>query len=306
MEDILFLSPVFKVRIWGGDYFRAMGKTASTEKIGEMWCVSAHPEGETRISGGIYHNQKLSEVYQNQPQLFGNPQSAEFPILVKLIATSEDLSVQVHPDDEYARKYENQFGKTEGWLILSAGTGAKIVLGHHAKSREELVQSLGTANLMQYLNYISVHPGEFYPIPAGTVHALGKDLLILEIQQSSDLTYRLYDYGRLDKNNLPRKLHIEQGAAVIKEGSLPASVPNFLETEGTELWDNQYFRVRTLAVSGRTEFSLPGYGIFSVIAGEITVSDRILTVGDSFIKTARSDSITLSGSGKVVLTESKI
>jgi mannose-6-phosphate isomerase len=307
MEDILFLTSVFKERIWGGHYFRdILGKTASGEKIGEMWCVSAHPEGESRISGGLYHNQKLSEVYQNEPQLFGNPISKEFPILVKVIATSDDLSVQVHPDDEYARSHENQFGKTEGWLILSAGQGARIMLGHHAEKKEELVASLGTAKLMQYLNTITVQPGEFYPIPAGTIHALGKDLVILEIQQSSDVTYRLYDYDRLDKNNLPRQLHLDKGAAVIKEGGVPHSVSNFLNEKEAVLWDNQYFRVQTFSVAGSRNISLASYGIFNVISGEITVADRKLVCGDSFIKTTGSNDITLSGQGRVALTESKI
>lgn len=309
MDKVLFLSAPLKERIWGGDYFKEVLKiTKSSEKIGEMWSLSAHPEGESVILNGEFKDLPLSKVYSLYPEVFGYPASKEFPILVKLIATSDDLSIQVHPDDEYAREKENQFGKTEGWLILDSQNGS-IVIGHNAKNKEELVQLIESDNYDQLLNSRKVSVGEFYPINAGTVHALGKNLVIMEIQQSSDVTYRVYDYHRKDKFGNERELHVQKAIDVINYLPVNSDVPNYFQMskKEIELWDNKYFTVNLINVNDTHFINCDfNYAIVSVCTGTIEVEGRALHQGDSFIITNNADIITLKGKGKVTLTTSKI
>lgn len=301
MKEVLFLTPVFKERIWGGRYFKDELKNTDLENVGEMWSVSAHPEGETIVSNGPFLGLPLSQVYQENPELFAYPKT-EFPILIKLIAAEDDLSIQVHPDDIYAREHENQNGKTEGWLILEAAPNSKIILGHNS-SKEELLAKLGTKALLEDLNSITVKVGNFYPIPSGTIHALGKKIVLLEIQQSSDVTYRLYDYDRLDKNKMPRPLHLEEAAKVIKWENSSIVPVNFLASKETKLWNNHYFQVDTLQVEGQVQLPLlEPYGIITVVFGEIKVFDKILRSGESFIIPNGTRPPLIAGSGYIAIT----
>lgn len=309
MDKVLFLSAPLKERIWGGSYFKeVLNVTKSEEKIGEMWSLSAHPEGESIVLNGEYKNLPLSEVYRLYPEVFGNPKSKEFPILVKLIATSDDLSIQVHPDDEYARVNENQFGKTEGWLILDSKDGS-IVIGHNAKNKEELTEYIQNDNYDELLNTRKVSVGEFYPINSGTVHALGKNLVIMEIQQSSDVTYRVYDYHRKDKFGNERELHVQKAIDVINYLPVNSEVPNYFKSnkKEIELWDNKYFTVNLLNVNGVHFIDCNfDYAIVSVCTGSIEVEGKVLKQGDSFIITSAADILSLKGKGKVTVTISKI
>ena len=301
MKEVLFLTPVFKERIWGGRYFKDELKNTDLENVGEMWSVSAHPEGETIVSNGPFLGLPLSQVYQENPELFAYPKT-EFPILIKLIAAEDDLSIQVHPDDIYAREHENQNGKTEGWLILEAAPNSKIILGHNS-SKEELLAKLGTKALLEDLNSITVKVGNFYPIPSGTIHALGKKIVLLEIQQSSDVTYRLYDYDRLDKNKMPRPLHLKEAAKVIKWENSSIVPVNFLASKETKLWNNHYFQVDTLQVEGQVQLPLlEPYGIITVVFGEIKVFDKILHSGESFIIPNGTRPPLIAGSGYIAIT----
>ena len=309
MDKVLFLSAPLKERIWGGDYFNKILKvTKSTEKIGEMWSLSAHPEGESIILNGEFKDLPLSKVYQLYPEVFGCPLSKEFPILVKLIATSDDLSIQVHPDDEYARINENQFGKTEGWLILDSLDGS-IVIGHNAKDKDELKKYIENDDYDSLLNKKKVNVGEFYPINSGTVHALGKNLVILEIQQSSDVTYRVYDYHRKDKFGKERELHVQKAIDVINYLDVNSETVNYFNSnkKEIELWDNKYFNVKLINVNDTHFINCDfNYAIVSVATGAVEVEGRTLHQGDSFIITSIADILTLKGKGKVTLTTSKI
>lgn len=309
MDEILFLSAPLKERIWGGSYFKDVLKiTDSSLKYGELWSCSGHKEGESIILNGTYEGKTLSSVFKNHRELFNNSSLDEFPILVKLIATSDKLSVQVHPDDEYAKKYENQYGKTEGWLILDSKEDSSIIIGHNAKNKKELIDYIKNDDYTNLLNEVKVKKGEFYPIPSKTIHALGKNLVILEIQQSSDVTYRFYDYHRKDKDGKERQLHIEKAIEVTSYEKYDCQIKNVIEENVKTVWKNKYFEVNTYQVDQKFKFSNlnKDYFVVSVIEGKIKVNDKILTLGDSFIITSKCEILNLEGNGRILITKSLI
>ena len=229
-DKILFLESPLREMIWGGKYFRdVLGLTKEDKDFGEYWTISGYASYPSVIKNGLYQGYTLDKLYKEHHELFSTSDSVEFPILVKLIATSADLSVQIHPDDEYAKR-DNDLGKTESWLILSSDNG-RIVYGHNAKTKEEL-ESKARSNDFSFLDYYEVKKGNFIKVPSGTIHALGKGLVLLEVQQSSNLTYRLYDYDRKDKNGNKRELHLDKALDVIK-------VPNKVVIDNIDYLDSR-------------------------------------------------------------------
>lgn len=216
----LFLRPVFKEMIWGGTALRDLYHyDIPSDKTGECWAISAHKNGdcivETREKSE-YSGKKLSELWQDNKELWGKSRKAEvFPLLTKLISAETDLSIQVHPDDNYAKEHEGgSLGKTECWYVADAKEGATIVIGHNAKTKEELHKYMDEKNFRGLIREIPVKKGDFFFIEPGTVHAIKGGTVILETQQNSDITYRLYDYDRL-QDGKPRELHIDKCFDVI-------------------------------------------------------------------------------------------
>lgn len=219
MKTVL-LRPSGKDYIWGGTRLkREFGKAElPQDPLAETWECSTHPDGPSWVASGPERGLTLGEWVAAHPEYLGSSPSVSggIPVLVKFIDARENLSVQVHPDDAYAAREENgQAGKTEMWYVVDAEPGAKLVFGlNRGTSREELRASIGRGTLEQYLNYVPVHRDDIFFIPSGTIHAIGRGALIAEIQQNSNLTYRLYDYGRLGKDGRPRQLHVEKALAV--------------------------------------------------------------------------------------------
>lgn len=219
MKTVL-LRPSGKDYIWGGTRLkREFGKSGlPQDPLAETWECSTHPDGPSWVASGPESGPTLGEWLAAHPDYLGSSPSVSggIPVLVKLIDARENLSVQVHPDDAYAGREENgQAGKTEMWYVVDAEPGAKLVFGlNRETSREELRASIGRGTLEQYLNYVPVRRDDIFFIPSGTIHAIGRGVLIAEIQQNSNLTYRLYDYGRLGKDGRPRQLHVEKALAV--------------------------------------------------------------------------------------------
>ncbi len=215
-NDILFLEPVFKTVIWGGTRLRDdFGYDIPSETTGECWAVSAHPHGDCVVAEGRFKGRTLSDLWKNVPELFGTDNTGDFPLLIKIIDAKQDLSIQVHPDDEYAAKNENgAFGKTECWYVLDADEGATIVIGHNAATKEEMISMIDEKRWNDFIRVIPVKKGDFFQIEPGTLHAIKGGTLILETQQNSDITYRVYDYDRLS-NGQPRELHLEKSKDVI-------------------------------------------------------------------------------------------
>lgn len=219
----LFMKPVFQEKIWGGSRLRSVfGFDIPNDKIGEDWAISAHPHGVSVIENGPFKGKKLTELWEDHKELFGNPSEPVFPLLIKILDAEDELSVQVHPDDAYGMKHEGELGKTECWYIIDAEPGAEIVYGHTAKTREELADMIHEGRWDDLLKRVPVKKGDFYYVPSGTIHAIGKGIMILETQQSSDTTYRVYDYDRKDDQGNTRELHIQQSIDVT---TVPALKP---------------------------------------------------------------------------------
>ena len=213
------LKPALKEMIWGGNrLIDDFSKAADTDALGETWECSTHPEGPSEIVSGEFKGKLLSDLLKEHPEFLGtHPRTnCELPILVKLIDAKKNLSVQVHPDDDYAMKYENgSLGKTEMWYVLDAVEGARLTYGfNHDITKDTLRKGIENGTVEKYLQKVKVNKDDVFYIEAGTVHAIGAGTLIAEIQESSNLTYRLYDYNRLDKNGKPRELHIDKALDV--------------------------------------------------------------------------------------------
>ena len=214
------LRPNAKDYLWGGNRLNEdFNKNIDLSPLAETWECSTHPDGPSYVASGIYEGKTLIEVLKEHPEYLGThpDTNGELPILIKFIDAKKDLSVQVHPDDEYAKKYENgQLGKTEMWYVLDATKGAKLIHGFKTDVNENIIKkATEQGNLEKYLNKVKVHKDDMFFIEAGTVHAIGAGSLIAEIQENSNLTYRLYDYNRLDKNGKLRELHIDKALKVM-------------------------------------------------------------------------------------------
>lgn len=213
------LKPAGKDYLWGGSRLKDdFSKEINLTPLAETWECSTHPDGPSVAASGEHAGKLLSEVLKEHPEYMGTHPKNDggLPILIKFIDARQDLSVQVHPDDEYARLHEHgSLGKTEMWYVLDASRDARLVYGfHHDISREKLEKSLREGTVERYLQKIKVQKDDIFYIEPGTVHAIGAGTLIAEIQESSNLTYRMYDYGRTDKDGRPRELHIRQALEV--------------------------------------------------------------------------------------------
>lgn len=226
MNKPFLLRPSGKDYLWGGNRLNDdFSKEMDLHPLAETWECSTHPDGPSMVGSGEFKGKLLTEVLKENPHFLGtHPHTkGELPILIKLIDAKEDLSIQVHPNDTYAMEHENgQLGKTEMWYVLDAEKGAKLVYGlYHNISKEMVKQSIQDGTLEKYLQKVPVQKGDMFYVEAGTIHAIGKGVLMAEVQQSSNLTYRLYDYGREDKNGRKRELHIERA---LESANLKGSV----------------------------------------------------------------------------------
>lgn len=306
-DDILFLVPVFKERIWGGRALKdAFDYDIPEGNIGECWGISAHPNGDCVVKSGRYKGKKLSELWEEAPELFGNPIEEQFPLLVKILDASADLSVQVHPDDKYAYEFEaSELGKTECWYVLDCADDAGIVIGHNARSKEEAAAMIESGNWESFLRRIKIKPGDFFYIPAGTVHGICKETLILEVQQSSDTTYRLYDYDRLDDEGNKRDLHIEKSLDVM---TIPHEDVIFdgksFTSENVHMRtyvDNEFFSVHKYDVHGEMTLKNESYLLVSVIKGTGEVAGAKISKGDHFIIPATCEKVDFTGNMELVI-----
>lgn len=259
------LKPAAKDYLWGGSRLNDdFAKGIDMTPLAETWECSTHPDGPSVISSGEFEGMELAELLKRFPEFLGthplsNPylQKGELPILIKFIDAKKDLSVQVHPDDDYARKVEHElFGKTEMWYVLDAAKDAKLVYGfYHDMDKEKLRCSLEQGTVEKYLQKVKVHKDDVFFIESGTVHAIGAGALIAEIQENSNLTYRMFDYNRRDKNGNLRELHVDKALDVVnlKKSSEPRQPLRLLKYQrgwATELLCRcQYFQVERMLLN---------------------------------------------------------
>lgn len=310
MEPI-FLSPVFQEKIWGGDTLKThFHFDLPSHSIGEAWVISTHPHGESTVtSPSCYQGMRLNELYQQHRYLFGPNQPDTFPLLTKILDANKDLSVQVHPDDTYALEHEGELGKTECWYVIAAEPSAKIVYGHTAQTVDEFESLIYQHKWDTLLREIPVKAGDFFYVPHGTIHAIGGGITILETQQNSDTTYRVYDYDRTDDQGQTRELHINQSLQVT---TIPHHDPHITPKEITEndntitqYIQNDFFSVNKWSIRSTITLVLHGpYTLVTVINGEGTLNidnkDYLIHQSQSFIIPHGIESITLHGTLDII------
>ena len=254
----LLLRPSGKDYLWGGKRLNdEFAKGIPMSPLAETWECSVHPDGPSYVVNQEFENKTLREVLEQHTEFLGAKHTNGFPLLIKFIDAKEDLSVQVHPDDEYAFKYENgERGKTEMWYVLDATKDATLIYGLKRDiSKEKLLKAIADNTLTKYLQYVPVKKGDVFFIEPGTIHAINAGALIVEIQESSNLTYRLYDYNRIDKNGKKRDLHIQKALNVARltkaiEPSQPMRVLKYEQGKASELLcHSKYFEVYRMIIN---------------------------------------------------------
>lgn len=311
------LSPAFKDYIWGGTKLRSdFGKKCDLPKIAESWELSCHKDGNSTIVGGDFNGMTLAQfIDKNGKSVLGtNCEDFEnFPILIKLIDAKDNLSVQVHPSNDYALKVEGEYGKTEMWYIVDCDEGASLLYGFKKEiSKDEFAERILNNTLLEVTNSVPVKKGDVFFIEAGTLHAIGKGILIAEIQQNSNTTYRIYDYGRVGNDGKPRELHIEKAKDVTALG--PAKQYKSSEIESFDgftkklLASCDYFTTYALDVSSKATLSADekSFNSILVLEGEGTLScegEIAFRKGDSIFIPAGAGSYIIKGSCKAILTK---
>ncbi|MCR4740505.1 MAG: class I mannose-6-phosphate isomerase [Lachnospiraceae bacterium] len=288
MRELIILEPVIKDLIWGREYW-----TVAALKHGEK-------TGDCTVKKGSFKGEKLSGLWKDHRELFGNLKGEEFPLLVKTIDAGDDLSIQVHPDNEYAALHDNASGKTECWYILDCDKDGTIIIGHNAKTRDELRSMIQKGEWSSLLREIPIKKGDFFQIEPGTIHAIKKNTRLTEIQQSSDTTYRLYDYDRI-RDGKKRQLHIEKSLDVIK---VPYKDPC---TNGDNidyrLVSCNYYTVDKRIISKREEFLSEGhFEILTVTEGHGSIDSEKISEGDSLIIPSGYGKYVISGDLTVLIT----
>lgn len=314
--EIMKLSPVFKDYIWGGQRLKTdFGFKSDYDKVAEGWMLSCHKDGKNIIENGEYKGQTLDNVIEKigKEKIVGTKSLnfPYFPVLIKLIDAKDNLSIQVHPDNAYAKRVENEFGKTEIWYVLDAEEDAQLVYGFKEKiSREEFRKAIEENTLTDVLNTVRVKKGDLFFIEAGTVHAIGKGTLIAEIQQNSNSTYRVYDYGRLGVDGKPRELHIDKAVDVSVTEPPKYEIKPFGETVITDEADStlltkcDLFTVNHYNV--KTKISLnagkESFHHILVVDGNGRLNDMDMKKGDSFFVPAGFGKYEISGKCEIIIT----
>lgn len=314
-NEPIFLNPVFQERIWGGNKLKSLfNYNIPNDRTGEAWVISAHENGPSQITNGQLAEKTLNEAWENYPELFNKSSDNDeaYPLLVKILDAADDLSVQVHPDDQYAQEVEKEpYGKTECWYVLQAEEGAEIVFGHHAQSKEQFAEMAKAGEWDQLLRRIPVKAGDFIYVPSGTIHAIGAGIVILETQQSSDITYRVYDYDRTDDQGQTRELHLDSSIEVT---TAPHQAPKVEQSEtkqgelvSKKLVEEQYFTVYHWNLAGESSQTREADFVqLSVIEGEaeLTTNNKTFTIkkGDHFIIPATIDQYKLAGHAELIVS----
>lgn len=288
----LKLGPVFKETIWGGERLKTeFHKQSSLERIAESWELTCRPDAMSMITSGELAGMPLSAVIDN---------TKRFPLLVKLIDANDKLSIQVHPDDKYASLHAvGDTGKTEAWYIVDAKPNARIIYGMCGEfDRESFREAALSGELEDRLNYVGVKKGDLFFIPSGMVHAIGDGILIAEVQQSSDLTYRVYDYDRRDKNGMRRELHLEKALDVIRTYS-ESEIESLRFSRGRGgddlLVNCDYFSIRRIH-SDTIEDASDGFVHLLCLSGEGDVDGVPFQKGDSLFLPTESGRHAIRGS----------
>lgn len=312
-----FLKPDMRHYLWGGQRLvTMMNKPKEADTLAESWELACHPKAEVLVADGPLAGMRFGDFVLRYPQFVGRHffKEKEFPVLLKLLDTKICNSIQVHPDDEYALRVEDEKGKTEMWLILDTEPDAYIYAGfQHKLTKDEIRQRVSEGNLEDVLAKHAVHPGDFFFIPPGTVHAIGAGILLAEIQQNSDITYRLYDFDRIGSDGRPRDLHVESALEVasLSPPCLTAPGARILASSSnythTRLAATKGFIADKLVFNERYELSVSHNSFLAILclAGDIQLRcgdwHQYVHAGACVFVPAGSDSVQLLGSGDILM-----
>lgn len=312
------INPVFKDYIWGGNKLKQLyGKESDLEIVAESWELSTHKDGKCSVGSGTHQGMKLNEYIAKYGQdAIGTKLSStqELPILIKLIDAKDNLSVQVHPDDNYARTHENDLGKTEMWVVLEAEEDAKLVYGFNQDvSKDEIGQIIAENRLEEVLNYVKVQKGDVFFIEPGTVHAIGKGIVIAEIQESSNVTYRIYDYGRVGTDGKPRMLHVDKALEVMnlkknESNKLEYNIEDHKDYTRGKIVECEYFTVEQIDIKEKVqlETTKESFQVILLLDGEVRIQskteDLVVKKGECVFIPACTGTYELVGKGNILLT----
>ncbi len=300
-QELIFTKPIFHEKIWGGRRLDTVfGYDIPEGSIGECWAISAHPAGDCEVVGGAFAGSTLSRLWDEHRELFGAATGDRFPLLIKILDADGDLSIQVHPDDAYAAEHENgSLGKCECWYVLDCDEGATIIVGQKAHDRAEFAKLVEEGRWSDLVNEVPIHKGDFFQINAGTLHAIKGGTLILETQQSSDVTYRVYDYDRVQADGTKRELHLEQSMDVVDYAAKAPESGEITtpEVDGiTKLESNACYTVERVRVEGaKTLVQDHDFMCVSVIEGSGTVNGTEVAKGTHFVAPAGSGDLSFTG-----------
>ena len=298
--ELVKLKPSVKDYIWGGNYFQRFNKGLGLSRVSECWELSVRDVDSSIIASGKDEDKKLSEVISKEDIGPVMDRFPYFPLLIKLIDAKENLSVQVHPSDDYALKYENSFGKSEMWHIISADDGSGLYVGLNKDyKKEDIEKALKEGTILECLNFFKVKPGDTFVINPGTIHAIGKGVRLIEIQQNSNLTYRLYDYNRVDANGNPRELHIKKALEVIDYRQYKPS-----QEKSEYLADNKYFSVKEVTFAENLSIAANenSFVSFTFLDGEGMVNNIPFKQYDTFFLPYKRECL-IKGKGRVVISQ---
>ena len=308
---IMKLKPAFKDYLWGGTRLRDdYGLECDLDIIAEGWMLSCHKDGNSTIENGDFKGLTLKEaIEKSETSILGtNAEKFEdFPILIKLIDAKQNLSIQVHPNDEYALKVEHEFGKTEMWYVVDCEKGAYLYYGFKNEiSKEQFKDAIENNTLTDILNKVEVKKGDCFFIESGTVHAIGAGLLIAEIQQNSNTTYRVYDYGRVGADGKPRELHTEKALEVTVTAPPKYPILHATDESETTLADCKYFEVKKHNINKKIEINVDSTSFSSLLCveGQCTVGDVQIKAGECVFIPASFGSVIISGNAE--LLESRV
>ena len=297
--ELVKLNPIVKDYIWGGTYFKNFNKGLSLDRVSECWELSVRDNDSSIIASGKDEGKRLVDVITKEDIGPVMDRFPYFPLLIKLIDAKENLSVQVHPSDDYALKYEQSFGKSEMWHIISADEGSGLYVGLNKDyTKEEIEKALKEGNIINCLNFFKVKPGDTFIINPGTIHAIGAGVRLIEIQQNSNLTYRLYDYNRVDQFGNPRELHIKKALDVIDYRQFKV-----VKSANEVLADNQYFTVKEVNFDNELEITAndKAFISFTFLEGKGKVNDIDFNQYDTFFLPYGKKCL-IKGKGRVVIS----
>lgn len=292
----LTFNPIFKDRIWGGTKLKTVfNKQILSEKTGESWEISTVPNDVSIINNGFFKDKNLNELISEYPnEILGTTVykqfGKQFPLLFKFLDAQQDLSIQVHPNDELAAKRHNSFGKTEMWYIMQADENARIIVGFKENSNaDEYVSNLKNKSLLEILDQRNVKKGDVFMLETGTVHAIGAGMIVAEIQQTSDITYRIYDFDRKDADGNERELHIDLALDAINYNKVDAQRDYKKEENKTnKIIDCKYFTTNFIPLNGKVSFekSTESFTVYMCIDGNFSI-----IVNNEIFKYKKGDTI---------------